>query len=136
MRALRYARGIVVEDDAAAIAQPQALHAAGELFGGGQHHRQIAVGIAQLAEIHEYGAGDVRSLIFRCRIATQRGVHISGIDDPQVACAHLCGQPFGRHQRVHHTLSIHVCTFTLGLRWGGVPGCLNNRIRLRCVETL
>ncbi len=97
-------RRIVIEHDAAAVAQAERLHAAGEFLGRGQHRGQRVRRVGEVSKIHEYRAGNMLRLIFRRRVARRfagQGGEIGGVDDPEVVRAQLVREPFRRNQRVH-----------------------------------
>ena len=100
---------IVVEHDAAAIAQAQRLHPAGELFGARQHRGQIARRIGDFGQIHEHRAGNMRRFIFGSGIAIAETGEIGRVDNAQIVRAQLVCEPFRRHQRVHESSPCFYC---------------------------
>ena len=62
---------------------------------GGSIVGQVAVGIAQLGEVQEHRAGDMRRLILRRAHRGRCRRDIGRIDDPQIARAQFARQPFG-----------------------------------------
>ncbi len=103
-------RAVVVEHDAAAVAQAEALHPAGELRGGGQGVLGRRARLGQLAQVHEHRAGNVRRLVFRARVAAGVGHVAAGVDDPEIARADFLGKPLGGDQRVHDARSSFAAT--------------------------
>jgi hypothetical protein len=94
-------RAVVIEHDAAAIAEAQRLHPAGELLRLWHGVGQGAGGVGQLGEVEEHRAGDVLRLIFCRSVAAHFGQEIARIDDPQIAGAHILRQPVRAYQYVH-----------------------------------
>ena len=92
---------VVIDHHSAAIAKPQALHAAGEFLRAGQGVVEGGIAVGQLAQVHEHRAGNVSGGIVCRRIALGIGQMPRGIDNPQVARAHFAGQPIGRYKTVH-----------------------------------
>src|SRR6185312_11249859 len=64
-----------------------------ELLGAWQHVRQVAVGIGELVDVEEHGARYVAGLIFDAAILALRRQVPAAVDDAQIRCLQMLGQP-------------------------------------------
>ena len=91
---------VVIEN----VAEAERLHSAGEFFRRRQHVFHRIIGVGQFSQIHENGAGNVASFIFRLRIPSGIRQKFGGVDDAQVRCTQFVREPVGGYQQFHYVL--------------------------------
>ena len=91
--------GAVINDNAIAVAKSKCADARRELFRCGQHVRIRAFEIADFIDIEKHGAWNVFALVLGARIALRLRQIPGGIDDPDIRCGEMGGEPVGRHER-------------------------------------
>ncbi|KAH2776834.1 hypothetical protein KXW38_009839, partial [Aspergillus fumigatus] len=90
----------IVDHDGIVIADAERADVAAELLGGGKHVRQRIGMIRHRVDVEEHRARDVRGEIVVLR-QRQHARHLeAGVDDPDAGLVEVCGQPFGRDERV------------------------------------
>ena len=93
---------VVVDDDPAAVAEAQLAHPRAEL-GRRRHHVRVQVlGLADLVEVEEHGARDVRRLVLGPGVALGRRQEPGGVHHPHVGRVQMRLQPVGADQGVGH----------------------------------
>ncbi len=97
----RMQRAVVVNHDAAAVAEAEALHPRREFLRRRRHVLDACGGICQLGKVHEQRARDMLGLMLGACIALHVRQELGRIDDAQVRCLQLSFEPARIDQSIH-----------------------------------